>query len=123
MGPSLKNRFLLLASIPTLFFGALFLSSHQEISFADDDEEHDEEDDAHEEDAQRERIDSSMKTPEINTSPITTTTIQTTTTTLNDQDGDGLYDNEDPHPGIPEFIIVPDENKNGIVDTFEESSG
>lgn len=130
----MKSRLLLLASIFTLFFGALFLSSHQEVSFADDDdEEHDEKDEEDEEDEEdekdddtedkKERSDSTVKTPETTALPITTTTTQTTVTTLNDSDGDGLYDNEDPHPDIPEFIIVNDDNKNGIVDTFEENSG
>lgn len=43
----------------------------------------------------------------------------TQTITLDDSDGDGLLDNEDPHPDIPEIYIVEDKNLNGIVDLIE----
>ena len=36
-----------------------------------------------------------------------------------DSDGDGLYDDEDPHPDINEFLIVKDDNLNGIDDKYE----
>jgi len=37
-----------------------------------------------------------------------------------DSDGDGLYDDTDPHPAINEFFIVPDKNLNGIDDRYEQ---
>ena len=43
----------------------------------------------------------------------------TTSVILKDSDGDGLLDRDDPHPNVPEIYIVVDENKNGIVDGFE----
>lgn len=43
----------------------------------------------------------------------------TKTIILKDSDGDGLLDSEDPHPEIAEIYIVLDENRNGIVDSFE----
>ncbi|MDP1883784.1 MAG: hypothetical protein Q8L10_00270 [Candidatus Moranbacteria bacterium] len=36
-----------------------------------------------------------------------------------DSDGDGLYDDEDPHPDINEFLIVKDDNLNGLDDRYE----
>jgi len=44
----------------------------------------------------------------------------TKTIVLKDSDGDGLLDAEDPHPDIPEIFIVQDEDRNGIVDSFEK---
>ena len=38
-----------------------------------------------------------------------------------DTDGDGLLDENDPHPNIPEIYLVKDENLNGIVDNFEKN--
>jgi hypothetical protein len=38
---------------------------------------------------------------------------------LPDTDKDGLADSSDPHPTIPEFIIVADANGNGIDDNYE----
>lgn len=50
----------------------------------------------------------------------TTTRIDTKVITLEDSDGDGLLDENDPHPNIAEIYIVADENKNGIADDFEK---
>jgi len=49
-------------------------------------------------------------------------TISTTTTTIirHDSDGDGIYDDEDPHPTINENFIVKDANLNGIDDRYEQ---
>ena len=46
--------------------------------------------------------------------------VKTITTTLQDSDGDGILDKDDPHPTIPEIYIVTDNNHNGIVDKFEK---
>ena len=48
-----------------------------------------------------------------------TVTEATTTVTRHDSDGDGLYDDEDPHPTINEYFIVKDDNLNGIDDRYE----
>jgi hypothetical protein len=50
----------------------------------------------------------------------TTTDISTETVIQKDSDGDGLLDEQDPHPNIPEIYIVTDDNRNGIVDQFEK---
>lgn len=42
------------------------------------------------------------------------------TISLPDKDGDGLLDENDPHPDYPEIYIVKDDNRNGIVDQFEQ---
>ncbi len=59
----------------------------------------------------------SVVTSQAQTTPSTSTS--TITTTLRDSDGDGILDKNDPHPTIPEIYIVEDNNKNGIVDKFE----
>ena len=50
----------------------------------------------------------------------TVTSTSTKVITLKDSDGDGLLDKDDPHPNIAEIYIVEDEDKNGIVDSFEK---
>jgi hypothetical protein len=50
----------------------------------------------------------------------TNTVTSTKVVTLNDSDGDGLLDADDPHPNIAEIYIVADEDNNGIVDSFEK---
>lgn len=49
-----------------------------------------------------------------------TVTTKTDTITRHDADGDGLYDDEDPHPTINEYYIVKDSNLNGIDDRYEQ---
>mgnify|MGYP001466580516 CR=1 FL=1 len=46
-----------------------------------------------------------------------------TTITKHDSDGDGIYDDEDPHPTINEYFIVVDDNLNGIDDRYEQQPG
>lgn len=41
------------------------------------------------------------------------------TVILKDSDGDGILDQDDPHPSIAEIYIVEDADQNGIVDKFE----
>lgn len=43
-----------------------------------------------------------------------------TTTTRFDSDGDGIFDEEDEFPTINNYLIVKDENRNGIVDEYEQ---
>jgi uncharacterized membrane protein len=45
---------------------------------------------------------------------------ETVTTTLFDSDRDGIFDDEDTHPTINDFFIVKDDDKNGIVDKYEQ---
>ena len=45
---------------------------------------------------------------------------RTSTMILGDGDGDGILDNEDPHPNVAEQFVVSDDDKNGIVDSFEK---
>jgi hypothetical protein len=54
--------------------------------------------------------------------PIIKTDVKTSTKTiiLRDGDGDGIFDEDDPHPAIAEIYIVEDNNRNGIVDKFEK---
>ena len=49
-----------------------------------------------------------------------TVSTETTTVTKHDSDGDGIYDEEDPHPTINENFIVKDNNLNGIDDRYEQ---
>ena len=50
------------------------------------------------------------------------TTTETKTISLPDRDKDGVADDEDPHPDIPEIYIASDNNANGIVDSFENGN-
>jgi hypothetical protein len=52
---------------------------------------------------------------------ISDTIFETSTTTIQrlDSDGDGIFDDEDKYPEINDYIIVNDNNLNGIVDKYE----
>lgn len=128
----MKKTFFIFLSIVSFFLGTIVFVAPQEVSFADDeeheedededeeDDEDDEEDDERDQDKENEKESRSISTSQPPRSvPVTTTTLKSTTTTFKDTDGDGLYDNEDPHPTIPELYIVRDENRNGITDSFE----
>lgn len=122
----MKKTLFLFLSIFSFLLGAAMFISPQGVSYADDEEEEEEEEDEEDEDEEDEKEDKkSNKSDGIKevsaprSVPITTTTLKSTTTILKDSDGDGLYDNEDPHPTIPELYIVQDENRNGIADHLE----
>lgn len=106
-----------------LLLGSIAITTHRNISHAEDDENEEEYEDERDQEKEVRSDDGSVK--QTNTSkeplliPVTTTTQQEIRTVLTDSDGDGLYDNEDPHPDVPELYIVLDDNKNGIVDRFE----
>ena len=125
----MRKRILSVASLLFLAFGSMAIASHWNILHAEDDEEEEEddreEDDNDEEDARQDDSQStsnkSRTTKQPTLIPVTTTTQQKITTVLVDSDGDGLYDNEDPHPSIPEILIVYDDNRNGIADHVESS--
>lgn len=94
---------------------------------AEDDEEEEEEEDE-EDDERFEVIDTTPtknETKKNETKTVTTkladTITQTTSTTIrHDSDGDGKYDDADPHPTINEYFIVADANLNGIDDKYEQ---
>ncbi len=115
------------ASLLFFAFSSMAFTSHWNTVHAEDDEEQEddrEEDDNDEEEAKDDSQPDSNKSTTLKQPalvPITTTTQQKITTVLVDSDGDGLYDNEDPHPSIPEIFIVYDDNRNGIADHFESS--
>jgi hypothetical protein len=118
----MKKAFFLSLWIFSLLLGVTILISPQGVSFADDDEEREEEGEDEEDERSEKKNNTeseSVKTSTPPSVPVTTITQKTTTTVLKDSDGDGLYNNEDPHPTIPEIYIVQDENRNGIVDHFE----
>lgn len=118
-----KKIFLPIISFSLLILGAAFLNADRHISYAEDDDEEEEEEREERDDENEERSEEKDETVKIAPAPsvTTTTTPQTTITVQKDGDGDGLYDSEDPHPTIPEFFIVKDDNRNGIVDSFEAS--
>ncbi len=123
----MKKFLLILFSITCLTLGSNALLSNRYISHAEDDEEEQEDDHEDERDQEKEVRSDDSATKQTNTAkeptlvPVTTITQQEVTTVLTDSDGDGLYDNEDPHPNIPELYIVSDDNRNGIADRFESS--
>ena len=87
--------------------------------FADDDEHEDEEEDYYNDeywDEEDDEYSSSVSNPEDNVEVQT----EVRTITLLDSDGDGILDKDDPHPDVAEIYIVKDENKNGIVDKYEQ---
>lgn len=91
-------------------------------------DEEDEEEGEEEDDDDREAIDTSSdnataketETKVIYTKLSDTVSTVTTTITRHDSDGDGMYDDEDPHPSINENFIVEDGNLNGIDDRYEQ---
>lgn len=77
----------------------------------DEDEEDDDEDD-------RSKIEYVTETVIVKPAQIVTEIIMKNFV-VRDSDKDGLLDENDPHPDVPEMLIVKDENKNGIVDSYE----
>ncbi len=136
----MKKMILLFFIGISLVFGVTALFTLRETTQADDgteksEEREDEENEKDEKDEEDERNGDDEEFTQITqkakttttTSPTATTTItmtpeKTTTTIIKDSDADGVFDNDDSHPNIPEHIIVLDDNKNGIVDTFEYPS-
>ena len=123
----MKKRLFFIFSLLFLVFGSVALTTYQNILHAEDDEEEHEEDDHESDDSRKTSTENTSPTKQSSITnqptliPVTTITQQEVTTVLTDSDGDGLYDNEDPHPNIPEIYIVHDDNKNGIADRFESS--
>ncbi|MFZ1735732.1 MAG: hypothetical protein WAU31_02250 [Candidatus Moraniibacteriota bacterium] len=123
----MKKRLFFIFSFLSLIFGSIALTSYRNVLHAEDDDEEYEKDDHESDNTKKVSTDNSSPTKQSTVTnqptliPVTTITQQEVTTVLTDSDGDGLYDNEDPHPNIPEIYIVHDDNKNGIADRFESS--
>ncbi|MGB2791236.1 MAG: hypothetical protein WBC29_01650 [Candidatus Moraniibacteriota bacterium] len=123
----MKKRLFFIFSFLSLIFGSIALTSYRNVLHAEDDDEEYEKDDHESDNTKKVSTDNSSPTKQSTVTnqptliPVTTITQQEVTTVLTDSDGDGLYDNEDPHPNIPEIYIVNDDNKNGIADRFESS--
>ncbi len=45
---------------------------------------------------------------------------ETVTVIRSDSDGDGILDDEDKFPNVNDYLIVRDDNRNGIVDEYEK---
>ncbi len=91
----------------------VFMTSSYFVVADDDEDDDDEEEHSSASDSGNSSNNGSTKT-EI------TTNINTKTIVQKDSDGDGLLDEKDPHPTIPEIYIVADDDVNGIVDQFEK---
>ncbi|MDO8240653.1 MAG: hypothetical protein Q7T51_01595 [Candidatus Moranbacteria bacterium] len=86
----------------------------------DDEEEYDDEDNRVINTAPESNVVQKTETKTIYTKLSDTVSTTTTTITKHDSDGDGMYDEEDPHPTINESFIVKDDNLNGIDDRYEQ---
>jgi len=125
----IKKIFALAGMAIMLSIGALVISNplHPKTAFAEE-EEDDEDDDKKQ--ATVKVIDTNpannttQKTEYVTVYKKLSDTVSTTTDTItrHDSDGDGLYDDEDPHPTINEYFIVKDDNLNGIDDRYEPQS-
>lgn len=88
-----------------------------------EDDEREEEDEEHQEDREddEDEEDESRSSAKTDTKVSQTTTSQSVETViLKDGDGDGILDKDDAHPAVAEIYIVKDDDKNGIVDSFEK---
>lgn len=90
---------------------------------AEDDEDDDEEDEEDDEDDDEDDEDDDFKetTTEVYSTQISNEVRrETVKNTFFDNDRDGIFDNEDKNPTINDFFIVKDDNRNGIVDEYEQ---
>jgi len=122
-----SNFFALVSILGIMLVSFITISNRQYTKTAWAEEEEEEEDDEEEDDAPVKVIDTN---PENNKTQKTeymtvyrklsdTVTTKTDTIIRHDSDGDGLYDDEDPHPTINEYFVVKDDNFNGIDDRYE----
>lgn len=134
---SVLTGLVLAVFLATLVFSPNMQESIVYTSMADDGDEEDEErdeewederDEEDDEDEDREEVYETVieeeEEPEIKYETVTRTlpdTVVNTTVEVPryDRDGDGIYDDEDPHPDINELLIVKDDNFNGIDDRYE----
>ena len=114
----------------SFFIGNNFFVNRSILVFGEDDEKEDdeehEEDEEDEEDGEDKEDDDEVEIKTITTTEYPNPRVEVKkniqTVTLNDSDGDGLIDDEDPHPNVPEIYIVKDDNLNGIVDKYENEN-
>jgi hypothetical protein len=85
-----------------------------------EDDEREEEDEEHQEDREDEKAEDKSSTETDAKVAQTTTSQSVETVILKDGDGDGILDKDDAHPTVAEIYIVKDDDKNGIVDSFEK---
>jgi hypothetical protein len=120
-----KAMYMVITCFLILFFGAASLSSFPMVfAQAEYDEQEDEreerEDEEDQEDDERDvaTIEESVVTETITVSE--TEKKEIVTTTKSDKDGDGVFDDEDRYPEVNDHFIVTDDDRNGIVDTYEK---
>lgn len=127
-----KSKFFWVFLVAILLLAPVALKPVQQTLIAWADEEEDEEDERDEEEDEEDENEAEESDDE-EVKEIKTTTYKTVTTKLPDQiverktetlwqdgDGDGLYDEEDPHPTINDYYIVSDTNLNGLDDRYEQ---
>lgn len=108
---------------PVVMLASLVLFAAFAFARAEDDENENDDDDERETTVQSAPSTSSSQktvTKTIILEPerkVTTTQIRDVQ--VPDSDRDGLADENDPHPAIPEQLIVKDDNLNGIDDRYE----
>ncbi len=112
----------MLISVVIFIFSILF--SRIAVAVEDDDEYEQAEDVVnHDVENDRKYVAVVDQTPVVTTEKITvseTVSKEITTTTQSDVDGDGVFDDKDEYPNINNYFIVKDDNRNGIVDTYEK---
>ncbi|MFZ2153700.1 MAG: hypothetical protein WAV16_00540 [Candidatus Moraniibacteriota bacterium] len=88
--------------------------------YAEDDEREDEDEEHQEEREDDEDDDDSSSKNSTKVVQTSSTSKSVETIILKDSDGDGILDKDDAHPQVAEIYIVKDDNRNGIVDSFEK---
>ncbi|MEI7621170.1 MAG: hypothetical protein WCJ51_01390 [Candidatus Moraniibacteriota bacterium] len=101
------------------------------VALAEDDEDEDEKDEEDGEDDDDEKSSTQISSPASQSTTTVKKVIklpdQIVTKTvledvvLPDGDNDGIPDESDPHPTVPEYLIVSDANGNGIDDRYDFS--
>lgn len=109
-------------SLVAAYYAGIHKKIIQPVLAEDDDEEEDKEDGNFEviDTAPSKKDTKKNETKTIKTKLSDTVTQTTTTIIRHDSDGDGKYDDEDPHPTINEYFIVKDDDLNGIDDQYEQ---
>lgn len=91
--------------------------------FSSHDVDAQEKEDMEDEERDEEKSEESSTTETVVTEKITiseTVSKEIITTTRKDTDGDGIFDEQDDHPQVNDHFIVKDDDRNGIVDSYEK---